>query len=366
MPAIALNGRFSGTPQPTGTQTASHQLFDAIVRAPRDLELVVFADPGFWNISEWAGAEGVRLISVPFRKWSRRRAQQWEQIEFPRLARRYGCRVAHHPMTTCPAWQNGLKNVVTLHDLNFYRHPEWYSLAFRLVYSLCAVPGLRRAARVVAVSDYVRRQAEEVLKIRPGRLARVYNGVKPICPGGRPPAGRYLLCVGSLQPHKNLARMIRAFQSVRAEAPDLELRVVGRPQPRFAKDPDLPGLLGSPGVRLLGYLSEADLASEYSQALAFCYPSLEEGFGLPVLEAMGLETPVLTSDLSCLPEVAGPSAVLVDPMSEDSIAGGLRRILGWTASQRRETVEAGKRWAAGFSWGRAADEYLGIYRQLLP
>jgi glycosyltransferase involved in cell wall biosynthesis len=160
--------------------------------------------------------------------------------------------------------------------------------------------------------------------------------------------------------------MIRAYQMVRADFPGLELRVVGRPQPRFANDPELPGLIDSPGVRLLGYLSEEELASQYSGAAAFCYPSLEEGFGLPILEAMGLGAPVLTSNLSCLPEVAGPSAVLVDPLSAPAIADGLREILRWTPAQKNEAVHSGREWAGRFSWKRAAGEYLNIYRQLLP
>ena len=359
---VALNGRFTGTPQPTGTQTAAYSLFEALVREPRDCELVLFADERFLSVRDWAGHPGVQLIGVPFQDWSRERAHFWEQVQFPVLARRHGCRVAHHPITTSPLWHNGVKSIVTLHDLNFYRHPEWFSRAFRLVYALCAVPGLKRAHRVVTISDYVRDQAREDFHLREDRLRMIHNGVKPL-KSDAIPEGRYLLCVGSLQPHKNLARMIKAFIRVREDFPGLELRVVGRPQPRFTADDELPDLLSSDGVSLLGYLSEQDLANAYAGAEIFCYPSLEEGFGLPVLEAMTLGTLVLTSNVSCLPEIAGP-AMLVDPYSVEAMAQALGELLRLPAAQRAAKVGESRAWAAKFTWSAAARGYLKIYEEV--
>jgi hypothetical protein len=165
---VALNCRFSGTPQPTGTQIAAYSLFDAIVREPRDFGLSIFADHRFMETGEWARQPNVELIDVPFQDWSRDRAHLWEQLEFPVHARMRGCSVMHNPITTSPLWRNGCSSVVTLHDLNFHRHPEWFSRAFRLVYAVCAVPGLRRAERVVTISNYVRDQAAESCGGPPG------------------------------------------------------------------------------------------------------------------------------------------------------------------------------------------------------
>jgi glycosyltransferase involved in cell wall biosynthesis len=363
MPRIALNGRFTGTPQPTGTQVASFQLFNAILREPRDVEFVVFADPRFPGAEEWSALRQVELISTPFQDWSRARAQIWEQVQAPLMAAHHGCRIMHHPMTTCPSWQNGLSHVVTLHDLNFLLHPEWYSRSFRLVYALCALPGLRRCRRVITISEYVRRQTAEVLRIPDDRLGMIYNGVKPM-QAAAPRPGNYLFAAGSLQPHKNLVRLIRAFLVVRTTHPDLELLVAGRPQARFTSDPDLAALLSSPGVRLTGYLSDEELANAYAGARAFCFPSLEEGFGLPLLEAMTLGCPVLTSNVSCLPEIAGP-AVQVDPFSVDAIADGLRRILNLSPDERAGLIAEGRSWAARFSWQAAAAEYHNLYADLL-
>lgn len=363
---MALNGRFSGTPQPTGTQTVAFQLFDAIIRSPRTVDIVVFADPRLPGVAAWRDIPRTRLVETPFQTWSRNRAQLWEQFRFPLLCRQWQCGVAHHPISTNPVWHPGCQSVVTFHDLNFYRHPEWFTRSFCWAQYFTQVAGAKRAERVVTISNYVRDQVREYLDISPDRLRMVYNGVKPLkwttpAAASGPPR---LLCVGSLQPHKNLTRMIRAFQSLRAEMPGLELHVVGRPQARFARDPDLPPLLESPGVKLLGYLSEEDLAAAYRDSSVFCFPSLDEGFGLPILEAMAAGTVVVTSNLSCLPEIAGQHAILVDPLSAAAIAAGLRHALTLDAAKRAAMVAGGREWAARFTWQRAADEYLKIYSEL--
>jgi len=156
-----------------------------------------------------------------------------------------------------------------------------------MVYDLCALPGLRRCTRVVTISNFVRDQTSRELGIPDWRLGMIYNGVKAIH-ADTPWSGNYLFAAGSLQPHKNLARLIRAYRQIVPDYPGLELVVAGRPQPRFSSDPELEELLSTPGLRLTGYLSEVELANAYAGARAFCYPSLEEGFGLPILEAMSL------------------------------------------------------------------------------
>jgi glycosyltransferase involved in cell wall biosynthesis len=362
MPRVALNGRFTGTPQPTGTQIASFQLFNAILREPGETEFVVFADSRFPGAEEWKSLPRVTLIETPFQDWSRGRSQFWEQFLSPILARCHGCRIIHHPMTTSPAWQNGILNIVTLHDLNFLLHPEWYSRSFRLAYKFCALPGLRRCARVVTISNFVNNQAAAVLGIEATRLGMIYNGVKPM-KADAPWSGNYLFGAGSLQPHKNLSRLIQAYREIKHDYPGLELVIAGRPQPRFSSDPELADLLSTPGVRLTGYLSEEELSNAYAGARAFCYPSLEEGFGLPILEAMTLGCLVLTSNVSCLPEIAGP-AIQVTPTSVEAIAEGLLQLLTLSEMERETMVEAGKKWADKFSWKAAARNYLALYEQL--
>jgi glycosyltransferase involved in cell wall biosynthesis len=368
MNAVALNCRFSGTLQPTGTQTAAFALFDAIVRLPeRECPLVIFADPKFPGVAAWEQVRDVTLVPVSFSDWSRGKAQFWEQLVLPRLCRKMGCAVAHHPITTSPFLTRGVKNVVTLHDLNFLTHPEWYSRAFRAVYSFTALPGLMRAARVVAISEYVRQQAATRLGIEADRIQRVYNGVRFLADGDSFAHANvpYILCVGSLQPHKNLQRLILAFRQLRQRHPDLELWIAGRAQPGFTDMPGLWDLLETPGLQFLGYLSDEDLRAAYANAQVFCYPSLEEGFGLPMLEAMACGTLVVASNASCLPEVAGGHAELVDPLSPDSIAAGVEAILTLTPDLREQRIDRARGWAEGFNWQQAAWSYLSIYQNLM-
>jgi glycosyltransferase involved in cell wall biosynthesis len=367
--AVALNGRFSGTPQPTGMQTAAFHLYDAIVRAPGRRPVVVFADRRFPGVAGWADFPGTTLIDVPFQDWSRSRAQLWEQAVFSRRASGLGCVLGHHPINTCPIFTGGLTTAVTVHDLHFLLHPEWFSRSFRCVMRVAALPGMRRARGVAAISDYVRGQVVRRLGLPAARVRRIYNGVKFRAgaeeEGAAEAAVPYVLSVGSLQPHKNLARLIEAWRRVREEQPDLELWVVGRPQTSFRRVPALTEMLRAPGVRLLGYLGEEELRAAYRGARVFCYPSLEEGFGLPLLEALTAGTLVVTSQRSCLPEIGGPACEYVDPESVDDLTAGLRRVLALPEELRQRRIAEGRVWASRFSWEAAACAYLDYFEELI-
>ncbi len=370
--SVALNGRFSGTKDPTGTQTVAYNLFDAIIRLPRDFTLTIFADSRFKKIASWKTFSGVRWVEVPFQSWTRYTSQLWEQFVFPVLARKLNCTVAHHPINTSPIWSNGLKQIVTLHDLNFIFHHDWYSWSFRTFLRRCVIPSLLHSERVCVVSEYVKKQVTSYLKLDPLKIQVIHNGVTPIDPRllqrvvyQQDSEKKYILCVGALQPHKNLTRLVSAFQILRAEGIIHELKVVGRPQRQLSPVVGIKKLLAQPGITQTGYLGEEELFQVYSQSAVFCYPSLEEGFGLPVLEAMRARTLVVTSNTSSLPEVAGPSAILVDPFSVEDIARGLRQCLTMTPTQRQERLTAGEAWVSKFTWESAAPQYIKVYQQLL-
>ncbi len=366
---VALNGRFSGTLQATGTHTTAFHLFDAIVRSPRTTELVIFADAEFPGVADWAVCSGVKLIQIPFSKWSRGRAQLWEQFAFAPAARKYGCTLAHHPITSCPRFMGGLRHIVTVHDLTFLHHPEWVGRNFRRWLMATAVPGIRAAAHVAAISDYVLQDVRTTLQLPVKRSSRIYNGVKLSShltpPASKPDRERAILGVNLWQPHKNLVRLLKAFAILRTELPDLQLQLVGRPQANFPKVAGLSPLTSAPGVKLLGYVSNEALATAYTQASVFAYPSLAEGFGLPVLEAMAAGTPVVTSNTTSLPEIARGAAILVNPLSETAITDGLRQALLENESGRATRIAHGKRIAQGFSWRTAAESYLQLYERLL-
>jgi glycosyltransferase involved in cell wall biosynthesis len=342
-------------------------LFNAMLAARRSFEAVVFVDSRFPGVDRWRDLPRTTIIDTPFSEWSRHRAQMWEQMMLPVLARWHSCDLVHHPLNTCPRWKQGVPQVVTVHDLNYLHHPEWFSRSFRRWLMGTTVPGLKAADHVVTISDYVLADVRRTLGIRLERSCRIYNGsrefarsraVKPSCPP-------YILAVNAWQPHKNLARLIQAFGRVRASHPDLELHVAGRPQAHFQSQPELRAMLNEPGIRLLGYLSDDELAAAYANARAFCFPSLEEGFGLPILEAMSAGTRVVTSTVSCLPEIAGDAAILVDPLSVAQLEGGIKKALCESKTERSRRLDEGAARARIFNWSDTALEYVRLIEDLL-
>ena len=365
---VGLNGRFSGTLKPTGTQVTSFHLFDAIIRSERDFDVVIFADDKFPGVAAWRTIPRTKFMDVPFSRWRRFVAQMWEQIVLPVRARKAGCSVLHHPMTTCPLWRNGIKQIVTVHDLNFFHHPEWVGRAIRCWFSTVAVPAIRHADHVATISDYVLDDVRRTLGSAAEKSSRIYNGLTKLPAAhaslARDRTVRVILSVNLWQPHKNLARLIGAFSHLRAAMPELELHLAGRPQANYRDQPELAALLTRPGIRVLGYLSEEDLGAAYANADVVCYPSLEEGFGLPILEAMASGAPVVTSNASCLPEIAGGAAILVDPHSEQSIADGIKQALEEQGDARLRRILKGKDVASRFSWTESAGHYIRLYKSL--
>ena len=233
--------------------------------------------------------------------------------------------------------------VVTIHDLAVLRHPEAFNRWTR-TYSRTFLPRLARSAtRVIAVSQFTAREAVELLGIEEERVRVIPHGVEaPFEPEGEAAEGDYVLAVGTLEPRKNLPRVVLA-----ADRAGVELRVVGAPG------------WGEVGVESAGFVSDDELARLYRGAACLVYPSVYEGFGLPVLEAMACGTPVVTSRNTALDELAGEAAVLVDPLDVEAIAGGIEE----AARRREELRAAGLDRAHSFTWAAAAHATAEVYRE---
>jgi glycosyltransferase involved in cell wall biosynthesis len=238
--------------------------------------------------------------------------------------------------------------VVTVHDVAVFRHPEAFPPWTRW-YSRRVVPRVLRAAEVVlAVSAFTAAELVEVLGIPREKIRVVPNGVDPVfSPGGPAAEGDYVLAVGTLEPRKNLARTIEATRSL-----GVELRVVGA---RGWGGVEASG----DGVTWLGDVPDEALARQYRGARCLAYPSLYEGFGIPVLEAMACGTPVVTSAGGATEEVAGGAAVLVDPRDPAAIARGIEA----AAARGSELRALGLRRAAEFSWDESARLTVEAYRE---
>jgi glycosyltransferase involved in cell wall biosynthesis len=235
--------------------------------------------------------------------------------------------------------------VVTVHDLALLRHPEAFPAWHRRSGSIALRGAVSRADAIVAVSGFTRDELTELLDVPPQRIRVVPNGVDPVFARAGPTAhGDYVLAVGTLEPRKNLGAAVEA-----ARLAGIELRVVGA---RGWGGVEVPGWVGRP--------SDHELAALYRGARCLVYPSLYEGFGLPVLEAMACGTPVVTSRGGATEEVAGDAAVLVDATDPEAIAAGIAE-----ADRRRdELVAAGVERARGFSWQHAADLVESLWQEL--
>lgn len=296
----------------------------------------------------------------------------WEQLAQGRALRAVGADLVHGPafvgplMTPCPV-------VITVHDLSFLRYPHLFRPANRLYLSWFTRLSLRRARRVIAVSQHTAEEMVRRLGIGRENIRVVYHGVDtvfhPLPPSevadfrarrGLP--DRFVLFVGTLEPRKNLVRLIEAFARSGTDA-GTALVLAGA---RGWYDKEIFTTVERTGLqeRVLfpGYIPNEELPLWYNAARVFAYPSLYEGFGMPVLEAQACGTPVLTSSTSALPEAAGDGALLVDPTDGEAIADGLHRLL--TEEALRETLrQRGLAHAARFSWPRTAADTVAVYQE---
>jgi glycosyltransferase involved in cell wall biosynthesis len=264
---------------------------------------------------------------------------------------------------------------VTIHDCIHLMFPQYLPNRFALAYARTSIAlAARRATRVMTVSESSKRDILRFVDVRPEKIDVIYNafderfGVEPLEEDVVRVRERYqlhdefVLYAGNVKPHKNLERLIEAFDLVRKRGLDhLKLVMIGDEISKYAA---LRRAVHQHQlhkyVRFLGYLPEETLAVMYRLAGVFVFPSLYEGFGLPPLEAMASGTPVVTSNVSSLPEVAGDAAVLVDPYIPQAIADGIYQVLT-DETLRRSLRQKGLARAAQFSWEQSVRRVRAIY-----
>ncbi len=266
------------------------------------------------------------------------------------------------------------RTVFTLGDLTFLSHGQTHATLNRTFLRLMMPLFLRRADAIIAISASTRREMERYYRPLPTLCHVIYPGVhsrfRPVTDEAvladvrarySLPA-RFVLYVGTIEPRKNLPALIRAYQQ--AAIADVRLVIAGKKGWMYAETFAQVQVLGlEDQVLFTGFVADDDLPALYTLAELFVFPSLYEGFGLPVLEAMACGTPVITSSLSSLPEVAGEAGLLVDPTDVAGLASAIRRVLD-DAGLWGAMAEKGIAQAARFSWQRAAVETLALYREI--
>ena len=278
----------------------------------------------------------------------------------------HSCKLLNPPRRT--------RLTATIHDLTCWLLPETHSPANVAADKRFAERILARADGLIAVSEATRDDAIRILKLPPEKIRVIYHGVAdPFFHSGPRDAERvrgrlalprpYLLFVGTIEPRKNVGMLLRAYQELPASIREEYELVIAGP-PGWAQKEILARLRQPPpGVRYLGYVAEEDLPGLFAGAAGFVYPSLYEGFGFPVAQAMAAGAPVITSTVSSLPEIAGGAALLVDPQSEAGLRDAMQVLLT-SPSRRAEMAERGRTNARRFSWTECARRSLRFFQDV--
>lgn len=265
--------------------------------------------------------------------------------------------------------------VLTVHDLSFERHPEYFSRAMAARMRALMPWMARRATRLIAVSEATRADLTQLYGIDPARIDVIHNGISPefgmhgdrealrASLGRFALAGPFIVCVGNLGRRKNQARVVRAFSRlVRERGVPHTLVLIGKQEQMATEvlaEIDRGGAAAR--IRIAGFVSREELVALYRLAEFSVYASHYEGFGLPIVESMACATPVVTSSASCMPEIAGEAALYADPADDASVFAAMDR-MAHDESLRRRLGDAGRERSLRFSWAEAARRTLESYR----
>lgn len=351
---VIFDGHHIGRQQ-TGNETYARELARALTSRD-EIELILAVDRG-----RLAEARGLRTLStreVPRNPFARLAALSL-------LAYQRHANLIHTMYYRAPA--SSRRTVVSVHDVSYERFPEFFSRRERIKNRLLIGDAIRRAGAICTLTNHSKSEIVDVYGVDAERIFVVPCGVSRLFldAANTPRPDRderlRLLAVGSLQPRKNIPRLVAAVRSL-ATHRQVHLSLIGPEGYQARQITDLAGKDAT--VEFLGYVSEARLVEAYRRADVFVYPSVYEGFGLPVIEAMACGTPVLTSTGGSLPEVAGSAALLVDPEDPTAIADGISRLAD-DEGLRSRLVEEGLARAGHFTWPAAAFALVEAYKSIL-
>ncbi len=360
---IGIDASRAAYPQRTGTENYSLFLIRGLLKLDRDNQYrLYFSLPPAPDLIPSTANAAIRTIPFP-RLWTHTRLS-WEMASRPPDVLLVPAHVLPlvHPR----------HSVVTVHDLGYLHYPQAHTRWSRWYLQWSTAHNARAATHLIADSEATKRDLIEFCQTPPDKISVVYPGYDPSFAPERDQErleavreryhvpGPYVLYVGTLHPRKNLQMLLEAFAVVVQQDGDVHLVIAGKKgwlyEPLFERVQQL-GL--EKWVHFTGYVPQKDLPALLSGARLFVLPSLYEGFGLPVLEAMACGTPVICSNVSSLPEVAGDAAILVNPHDTAELIQALQRLL-FDDALRRDLVQKGLNQVRRFSWDKCAQETLDI------
>ena len=301
-----------------------------------------------------------------------------EQVALPRIIARDRLQLWYAPTTLVIPWFCPCKMIVTLHDLTYCRFPRYLrSSAARCYFNACNGRALRAAARIVAISETTKQDAENRFPKCASKLERIYNGLSPSWKVIDNTAevesfnsdlgllSKYILYVGTLKEHKNVVSLVNAYALLPQETRnEYSLVLLAQLDSRY---PEVPALIRYLGLdrhtHILDHLSDESMPLLYSGASLFVMPSRSEGFCFPIVEAMACGVPVACSNVSVMPETAGGAAILFDPLSVSDIKRQMERAL-YDEELRKDLRQRGLERAQVFSWKTTAEQYLRCFEQV--
>lgn len=342
---IALDSTYSLDPLPTGVSVYSREILFGLAAAHPEAEFLHCSRP--------------HRILRSFRE----RLPANCRRRLLRESSRFGAAALFHGLNQRLPEARQKRAVATFHDL-FALSGDYSTPEFRARFAELARRTAGRADLLIAVSQFTAAQLRDLLNVEAGRIRVIPHGVRRAAPGTAPntPRERIVLHVGAIQRRKNVARLVEAFERM---APGWRLVLAG--SAGYGAREILARIQASPrraDIELAGYVSDSQLARLYARAAIFAFPSLDEGFGMPVLEAMAWGVPVIASNGSALKEVAGEAAMLVDPRDANSIAGALNALAD-DSILRERLAGLGRARSAGFTWDAAVRSTWSAYCELL-
>ena len=339
-----------------GTETYSRGLLHALAQEDSDHEYVVYVNR---SAQDWPLPDNARFRRVVCNVsgTSRELRYAYEQLDLPRRARLDRLDLLHSLAYVAPV-RLPCPSVVTVHDLTFRALPTPWRR--RIAMELFVRLSVHASVRVIAVSGFTRDALLRRFAIPAQKVVVIHEGVDAPAAAVNTPAGEpYIVAFGNQFAHKNVERLLQAFDALRARGLPHRLKIIGRlpPGSRWGQPDRCPE-----AVDVLGYLETKEMQRVLGGARVLAFPSLYEGFGLPVLEGMALGVPVVCSDRSALPEIGGNAVTYCDPENVDSIAESLRVVL----TNPAVAVELGRRGverARGFTWAKTAAETVRVYQE---
>lgn len=371
---IAIDGRFASG-QRTGVGRYTLGLISSLAKLIGKNQLTLFFNDDFEEIEN----KNVNFLKTSIIPESHPLNELWENLVLPMYLRRKKIEIFHSPAFFLPVFKLRTKKIVTIPDLAVFKYPDAFPCKFSKYLQFMIKQSVKRADRIIAVSNFVKDEIINLLRVKEEKISVIYLGIDPpFIPPSEREAERidnfrearglsrgFILYAGTIEPRKNIINLIRAFSILKQEGFKHKLVLGGKKgwlyedifkeseNSRFKED-----------IIFTEYIPDEELRLYYSSCDTFVYPSIYEGFGLPPLEAMSCAAPVVVSDIPVFREVLGDAPIFVDAYRPESIAEGIDKILMDT-KLREEMILKGKERAKSFTWGKTAKDTLKLYEECM-